>query len=185
VKYTCLIIAMLVACERDTSKWGAPTTGSSTGSAAVSAQKPLEVAPDEPAPVEEANTLRIGDRVSAEWPRNKLWYPGRITAVYSDGTADIKWDDDGSRTKGLTFDKIKLVKRPLWEAEVSTAPAKKKKQGLVEGAWCAGPGWQYVCGGRCTDTKTDSANCGKCGNRCDSGYSCDGSGTCRDANGSL
>jgi hypothetical protein len=170
---TCVVV--LAACDRgDTSQWGKPAPGSATATEAV-APPEAKVAPPAPEP---PATFRYGDKVSAQWTNGK-WYRGTLTAVYSDGTADVRYDD-GDRSKGLPFEKIKLIKRPLFEVE-----ARPAKRGLVEGASCAGVGWQYVCGGRCTDTKTDSANCGGCGRRCDSGYSCDGSGTCRDANGNL
>jgi hypothetical protein len=170
-----MLLALLAACDRG--QIGPPKTAD-VGSGSATA--PVAAPPT--APTIDTNTLRRGDKVQAQWT-NGRWYPGTLTAVYSDGTADVRYDD-GDRSKGLPFAKIKLVKRPLWEAEVK-APSPRKKAGLVEGASCAGPGWQYVCGGRCTDVKTDSANCGECGHRCDSGYSCDGSGTCRDANGNL
>jgi hypothetical protein len=136
-----------------------------------------------------APSLRRGDRVSAQWPQDGRWYPGTIAAIYSDDTADIAWYD-GTRTNALPLAKIRFVKRPLVEKSVDRAavggrPSVPAPKALVEGSSCAGPGWQYVCGGRCTDVKVDSMNCGSCGHRCDAGYSCDGSGTCRDASGRL
>lgn len=187
-----LALLVLFACERgDTSQWRGWGSGSPT-SPPVTASVPPAAPPQRPATapgVEKKNTLRKGDKVSAQWS-NGRWYPGTLTAVYSDGTADVRYDD-GDRSRGLPFAKIRLVKRPMLEVEVEVAdaPAARapttKKKGLVEGASCAGPGWQYVCGGRCTDVKSDTANCGSCGHRCDDGYTCDGSGTCRDASGRL
>jgi hypothetical protein len=130
--------------------------------------------------VAEAPTLQRNDRVMAQWTDNR-WYPGRITNVWSDGTIDVAYDD-GDRSRGLPASKVRFVKRPVAS---TSAQSTSQRVGLREGASCAGPGWQYVCGGRCTDTKIDNNNCGGCGRRCDDGYRCDGSGTCRTASGGL
>lgn len=182
MKRAWIVFAMLAACDRGDMAQVGRTPGIATPTTVEPTARPTPTPTTPTPPPPPASTLRRGDKVSAQW-RNGGWYPGTLTAVYDDGTADVRYDD-GDRSKGLPFAKIKLVRRPQFEVEVSGSRPTGKR-GLVEGASCAGPGWQYVCGGRCTDTKTDSANCGSCGHRCDSGYSCDGSGTCRDANGGL
>lgn len=186
-----IALALLGACEgsdRNAFQFQAPSTEPGSSATAPPSAPPATQPPQAPPAAQaavSAATLRKGDKVSAQWT-NGRWYPGTLTAVYDDGTADVRYDD-GDRSRGLPFAKIKLVKRPVFEASVSSgAPSgATKKAKLVEGASCSGPGWRHVCGGRCTDVQTDSANCGSCGNRCDDGYRCDGSGTCRNASGGL
>jgi transcription elongation factor len=50
---------------------------------------------------------------------------------------------------------------------------------------CPGPGLTRRCGGHCVNIQTDDANCGSCGNHCQSGKHCDGHMFCRDSAGNL
>jgi hypothetical protein len=49
--------------------------------------------------------------------------------------------------------------------------------GTCQNGKCQCPSGTMVCGGRCTNLKTDAANCGRCGNNCPGGMTCQG-GTC-------
>lgn len=116
---TWILALLLAACDRGDSR--SPFGGSADMPTTTTTQP----APSPPpaAPPSGAGTLRRGDKVKAQW-KNGKWYSGTLTAVYSDSTADVRYDD-GDRSKGLPFEKIELVKRPLFEVEVSDTRTRK------------------------------------------------------------
>lgn len=125
---------------------------------------------------------RVGDRVSAQWG-NGSWYPGRITLVRIDGTYDVAFDD-GDRSRALPNSKLRAEgTAPKAAPQASSRP--RPRTPSREGESCAGVGWQHRCGGVCVDIKVSNDHCGGCGRRCEDGYHCDGSATCRNASGGL
>jgi hypothetical protein len=51
-----------------------------------------------------------GARVEARYKRSRMWYPGKVSRVCSDGTFDISYDD-GEKELGVYEDSVRLVER--------------------------------------------------------------------------
>lgn len=184
-----LMIVVLAACEEKAEEGKA--TGSGTGTGTLADAR----GPEAPVPalgsatatgsgsvaVPDDTALKVGDRVMAKWT-NGSWYPGKISAIQSDGTYDVKYDD-GDRSKGLPASKVR--KRAPKAASTGTGGTAGTKTNTASDAPCPGPGITRRCGGVCVNIQENNNHCGGCGNRCSDGKTCDGHLFCRDADGNL
>jgi len=110
------------------------------------------------------SSFAVGDRVMARWT-NGQWYPGKISAVRSNGTFDIQYDD-GDRSSALPASSVR--KRT---ASTSTSTSSSRPAG---DAPCPGPGITRRCNGTCVNIQEDNNHCGGCNHQCPSGKHCDG-----------
>jgi hypothetical protein len=102
------------------------------------------------------------------------WKRGTVVA-HHDGSYDIALDDGGTKT--FSAAQVRGIRKPKSAPHSSAASS-----GGGEPAPCPGTSFMKRCGGGCTDTLTDTSNCGRCNSHCQSGDPCD-HGVCRDRGG--
>jgi hypothetical protein len=127
--------------------------------------------------------LKVGTPVDSKF--EGTWYHATITKVHPEGTYDVRYKSDGLMEWKVAFSKLRAPEHI--PAEDDPQPRQQPAKPSVGGADapCPGPGLTRRCNGVCVNLQTDSRNCGSCGHVCQSGYTCDGHLSCRDAAGNL